>query len=306
MKKAIVTGSTGLIGSNVINELLSKGIKVLAIGRKEKPISESYLTSPNKNLTYCQLDLENIDLLPQKLDEISWNVGESCVFYHFAWSGLKTLTDGSFDDQLKNVSYCANAVKIAKKLRCTKFINSGSLEETFVEKYLENNWKIDKYHSDQGLYAVAKLSSRDMSLMVAYLEKIDYIHTRFSAVYNDDFSLKGYICSSLKKIFNGENVEPPKNTELFDLISIKDLSMAYYLIGLHGKNKSNYFIGTGKPMTLVDYFERLDYSLKGFSVTDEDLFTQTNFILNYDDFSILNLQNDTGFKVDHGIIDYKK
>ena len=127
MKKAIVTGASGLIGHNVINELLSNGVKVLAIGRKERVSFDLYKTNSLNDLSYCQLDLENIDLLPQKVDEIGWSPEESCVFYHFAWSGSKTLTDGTIDDQLKNVSYSANAVKIAKKLGCIKFINSGVL-----------------------------------------------------------------------------------------------------------------------------------------------------------------------------------
>ena len=34
MKKAIVTGSTGFIGSSFVEFLVSKGIDVLALGRK--------------------------------------------------------------------------------------------------------------------------------------------------------------------------------------------------------------------------------------------------------------------------------
>ncbi|MDA9309049.1 NAD(P)-dependent oxidoreductase [Flavobacteriaceae bacterium] len=299
MEKAIVTGASGLIGHNIIKELLANGIKVLAIGRKERISSDLFLDDISGNLLFCQLDLEKIDELPQKINKMGWSVGESCVFYHFAWAGFKTLTDGTIDDQLKNVSYSANAVKIAKKLGCIKFVNSGSLEETFVEKYLDHNWKIAEYHSNQGSYAVSKLSSRDMCLMVAYLEKIDYIHTRFSAVYDKDFSLKGYISSSLKRIVDGDLVSPPQNEQLFDLIDIIDLSKAYYLIGQNGRNKANYFIGTGEPMTLVDYFMKLEYSLKGLTKVTEDSIKRQNLILEHKDFDILALKKDTGFEINN-------
>lgn len=299
MKKSIVTGASGLIGHNVINKLLANGIEVLAIGRKERVSSELYLDNNFDNLSYCQLDLEHIELLPQKLDEMGWSVGDSCVFYHFAWSGSKTLTDGTIEDQLKNVYYSANAVKVAKTLGCTKFVNSGSLEETFVEKYLDYKWEIAEYHSNQGTYAVSKLSSRDMCLMTAYLEKIDYIHTRFSAVYNKDFSLNGYICSSLNKILKGEQVSLPQNNQLFDLISIDDLTKAYCLIGKNGKNKANYFIGTGEPLTLNNYFQRLENSVNGLNIKEKE---NLNLILSYEDFDISDLKNDTGFEINNTLL----
>lgn len=295
MNKAIVTGATGVIGGHVLKVLLENGIQVLAIGRKNEIDYEEL----HDNLSYCQLDLQYIDLLPEKLKKMDWTIGKSCVFYHFAWSGSSTLTDGTIDDQLKNVTYSANAVRIAKQLGCIKFINSGTLEETFAEKYLENNWRNSEYHSNQGSYSISKLSSRDMCLMVAYLEKIDYIHTRFSAVYNKDLNLKGYICSSLRMILNGEKPDPPKNNQLFDLILLEDLSKAYYFIGLRGKNKANYFIGTGKPRLLVNYFLKFEISIKGVNNKMNEGGNDSNLILNHKDFDVSDLKNDTEFEINN-------
>jgi nucleoside-diphosphate-sugar epimerase len=297
MRKAIITGASGLIGKNVINELLANDIEVLALGRKDR--LDSGIQSGNKegNLTYCQIDLKDINLLPEILKKISWSAGESCVFYHFAWSGSKTLTDGTIDDQLKNVAYSANTIKTAKKIGCIKFVNSGSVEETFAEKYLEHNWKNSEYHSSQSLYSISKLSSRDMCLMVGYLEKIDYVHTRFSAVYNNELDMKGYICSSLKSILNKEEINPPQNNQLFDLINMRDLSKAYYLIGLKGINKADYFIGTGKPSTLSNYFVRLKNSINELIFDEQEEEKISNLILSYEDFDISALTKDTGFQI---------
>lgn len=297
MRKAIITGASGLIGKNVINELLANGIEVLALGRKDQLDSEVQSGNNKGNLTYCQINLKDINLLPEKLEKIGWSTGESCVFYHFAWSGSKTLTDGTIDDQLKNISYSANAIKTAKKIGCIKFVNSGSMEETFAEKYLDHNWKNSEYHSNQSLYSISKLSSREMCLMVGYLEKIDYVHTRFSAVYNDDLDLKGYICSTLKSILNKEEINPPQNNQLFDLVNIRDLSKAYYLIGLKGKNKADYFIGTGKPSTLLNYFVRLKKTINELVVDKQEEKNISNLILSYEDFDISTLTKDTGFQI---------
>jgi nucleoside-diphosphate-sugar epimerase len=303
MKKAIVTGASGLIGRHVIRELLANDVKVLAIGRNGEINSDFFIKDSLDNLSYLQLDLKQIDMLPKKLNEVGWVVDKSCVFYHFAWSGFTTLTDGTVDDQLKNVTYSANAVKIAKELNCAKFINSGTLEETFAEKYLKNSWNNNHYHSNQGSYAISKLSSRDMCLMVAYLEKIDYIHTRFSAVYNNELNLKGFICSSLRLILEGKKASIPQNKQLFDLISIEDLSKAFYYIGLKGKNKSNYFIGTGKPKTLISLFTELENSLQGIKSKPES--DELNLILKHKDFDVSDLKNDTGFEINNTFLNLK-
>lgn len=299
MEKAIITGATGSIGSYVINELLANGIKVLAIGRRTEINLNSINQNLIKNLSYCQLDLKDINLLPEKLKKIDWVPGKDCVFYHFAWIGSNTLTDGTITQQLKNVSYSANAIKIAKKIGCIKFVNSGSLEESFFENYLKNNWRTSEYHSDQSIYAISKMSARDMCLMVSYLEKIDYVHTRFSAVYNKELDFKGYICSSLKLILKGLEINPPKNTGLFDIISVEDLSKAYFHIGLNGRNKANYFIGTGKPKTLLDYFSEFKNSIKGFNKKSQKQKKESDFILNYKDFDVNDLKNDTGFEINN-------
>ena len=60
MKKAIVTGSTGFIGSALVRYLLGKGIKVLALGRKNPDKIDSRILPNSKNLTYSSLDSAKI------------------------------------------------------------------------------------------------------------------------------------------------------------------------------------------------------------------------------------------------------
>jgi nucleoside-diphosphate-sugar epimerase len=163
--------------------------------------------------------------------------------------------DGTIENQLFNVTYLANSVKIASQLGCCKFINSGSIEESFAEEYLKNSWQSKNFNSNNGNYAVSKIASRNMCKLLAYLNKIDYVHTRISAVIDRDFIGKGYIPTVFKKIINNESFEKPINEGLFDIIDIEDLANAYYLLGINGRNKIDYFIGSGSPQKLVDYFD---------------------------------------------------
>ncbi len=287
MKKAIVSGALGLVGRPVVNYLVDNGIDVLCLGRKnlnENEINNYFC----KRVKYVELDMENINNLPDKIKQLDWEVGNDCSFYNFAWSGVNRLTDGTLKNQLKNAIYSSLAVKSAKKIGCTKFINCGSVEENFHEWYLYNG---SSYDSSQEDYAIAKLASRDMCSIIAYLEKIDYIHTRLSVPLSPDLSKGGYISKTLKNIINNESYQTPKNNQLYDIISTNDVARAYYLIGLHGKNKADYFIGSGNPSSLNNFFKNFKLAVSGNIVKDKEV--------NYSDiskfFNINNLYSDTGF-----------
>ncbi len=288
MKKAIITGATGLIGSCVTKHLVSQGIDVLCLGRT--PLEDEAITKTfGIKLKYIALEMKNILNLEEKANEIGWTSNEDCVFFHFAWGGKKTLTDGSFSDQINNAVYAANSVKIAKKMGCRKFINVGTLEETFIEHSLNSH---TTYISSQTDYSLAKLAARDLCKMTAYLEKIDYIHTRLSAPISIDLSRGGYIAATIKAIKEGKIFEKPKSKRLFDIISISDVARAYFLIGKCGKNKSDYFIGTSKPLTLREFFENIKLAVEGRPFNQ-----QRDHVSNEVVFNTLSLTIDTGFSV---------
>lgn len=251
-KRAIITGSTGLIGSAVSKHLALQGYELICLGRKKLSKTEinSYL---GENVTYLSLPMSEIASLPDRTEIKGWNGNGTALFYNFAWSGEKKLTDGKFSEQLDNAVNAAEAVRVAKKLGCAKFINSGSLEETFIEIFL--NDREPNYYSDQTNYGLAKLASRDMCKVVAYLERIDYVHTRISVPLSSNLAQGTYIAATLKNIIEGRPYQAPKSNQLYDLILIEDVVKAYQAVGEKGKNKSDYFIGTGLPVTLQQYFE---------------------------------------------------
>ena len=305
MNKAIVTGATGLIASGVVECLLDKGIEVLALGRRAISDSGIKHLSTHSNLIYLQLEMSEIEYLPQRLNEINWSPGEDCVFYHFAWSGNSRLADGSVQDQFNNVTYSSNAVVTAQELGCQKFVNAGSQEERFMDKYLASHWTGQSYHSNMGVYGSAKVSARDMCLLLAYLKKIDYVHTRISVIVEESLETNNYINSVLKKIVNRESFDPPLNTQLFDFISKEECAEAYYLIGKDGKNKSDYFVGSGNPMTLHEFFNAFSVETHGENSNPLEIPSSANQILNKTDFDNSGLVNDLGFKPNRPIFNLK-
>jgi hypothetical protein len=94
-----------------------------------------------------------------------------------------------------------------------------------------------------------------MCAMTAYLEKIDYCHTRLSIPLDFALTNGSYVSTTLKKIIVTGEFKPPINSNLFDIVSVVDVANALRLVGCFGKNKVNYYIGTGMAARLDEFFE---------------------------------------------------
>lgn len=296
MKNAIVIGANGYIGSEVVKKLLSKGIQVLAISRQEDDVFIKKFEI-NDNLNHLKLDLREIHLLPNKLQSKRWLVGDDCVFYNFSWEGDERLMDGNIEKQLENVNLLSKSILIASELKCVKFIDSGSIEETFAERYLMESWGKVEFNNRSSNYAISKITARDFCNLLGYLYKIDYVHTRFSATVDKTLSGTGYITTCFRNILNNNRLdEKPVNENLFDIIDLDDLTEAYYFLGKFGKNKVDYFIGSGFPQKLSDYFETF-FAWKNLKKTFSKKEYKDSFLFN----QVL-LHRDTGLDLSNSFV----
>ena len=79
MKRAIITGATGAIGTALVAELISAGIEVLVLCREGSVRNSRIPKHPLVKIKFCALD---------ELSSIENDTGNNFdVFYHLAWSG---------------------------------------------------------------------------------------------------------------------------------------------------------------------------------------------------------------------------
>lgn len=242
MKKAVVTGANGFIGSSLVKELVKKKMFVYAVVKNEQSDISNLCELDNINIIYCELD--NLSLLKQKIkDSVD-------IFYHFAWAGTSGEERSDYDLQLKNVRAVCEAVKIAKEIGCRRFIFAGSVMEIESMYYLFG----DTCSPGLGyIYSSAKLSADFMAQAIAYNIGLEYSTVIISNIYGPGEKSKRFIYTTLKKLIENEPISFTLGEQLYDFIYISDAVEAIYLVGIKGKANTRYYIGNSQQCQLKQY-----------------------------------------------------
>lgn len=254
MKKAIITGATGFIGSALTRFLLKEGVEVIALGRKKREEVDPLRLQDHPKLTYIQLDMAEISRLPKILENKNLHFKDAS-FFHFAWGGKSALSNLNIEEQYSNISYSMEAFFAADKIQCKKFIHVGTMEEAFVEPYLSLDYHKHSHYNRHVIYALAKKSARDFLKAISIEVNTDLIIVTKSHIIGANDSKDSFLLITLQKILNDEKIEMTSGEQTFDAISIRDCVKAFKRIGEDGKKNAEYWIGSGNPRTLREYVE---------------------------------------------------
>ena len=294
MKSAIVAGATGFIGSALVKLLLEDNIKILALGRKSWNEVDPKRLQKHDLLTYCKVNMNQIESLPQKAEQLGWKV-EDCVFYNLAWGGKSKLSDLEVGHQVNNIPMSANSLKAAKKMNCNRFVHVGTMEEAFTSKYLQLDFHKDSEYNRHVVYSVAKMGSRNLLKILAKEEEIDLMIGTNSHVMGPNDDKDSFLQVTLQKLIDGDELIFSTGEQIFDVISSYDCARAYKLIGERGKPHQEYWIGSGEARSLKEYVKIMaDLYPSGLEL-QFGKFEYNDISLTLEDFSIATLKNDTGF-----------
>lgn len=244
MRKAIVTGANGFVGSAVCKELSSQGVEVIAIIRSKNGIIDRINNIPKLRIIDC--DLANIINLPLLIPDRDID-----VLYHFAWAGSAGSMRGDLDVQLSNVRYSCDAVKACAELGCKRFVFAASIMEYEISRLMETEEK----PGVNTLYSSAKLSADYMARTIAGIFGVQYIRAVISNIYGPGETSQRLINSSIRKMINGEHCSFSSGNQMYDFIYIIDAARILALLGAKGKDNRTYYIGSLEPRPLKSYLK---------------------------------------------------
>lgn len=236
-----ITGATSMLGVATIKECINQNISVLAFCRAN---SRNIGRIPNNELVKiveCDLD---------SMQGFNDEQLQADVFIHFAW----TFTDkeGRNDPvkQMKNVQYTLDAVYLAQRLGCRKFIGAGSQAEYGTPNTI---LKEDTPVNPVVPYGVAKYAAGRFAKIECEKNGIEYNWVRILSVYGTN-DLPGTLISQL--IYNAKNNIPMGLSgceQTWDYLFEDDAGKAFVAISRKGISGRIYNLGSGDSRLLKEY-----------------------------------------------------
>ena len=241
MKKVIITGANGFIGSSLIKKMVANNVEVVAV-----------------DITFAGDRLPATDLITRVepgvdaalADKIP--AGEYDAFYHLAWRGVNGAEKADPTVQLANIQMAVDCANICKKLSVKKYLCAGTVAEnaTFSLSNLQQT-------SGGMMYGVAKHACR--LIVEDYCKNIgqNFVWMQFSNIYGVGNKTGNLVSYTLGELMAGKEATFSPALQPYDFIYVEDLIEAVYRLGANETKKAFYNIGSGSPRILKNYLLRI-------------------------------------------------
>lgn len=284
IRRAVITGPSGVIGLALCRLLAENGIRVYAVCR---PDSRRIAALPkHKNIVLTLCDASEVDRLPELIPN------GADVFYHFAWAQTVGIGRNDMTAQIKNIQYTINAVQCAAALNCKVFIGAGSQAEY---GRVEGMLRPDTPCFPENGYGMAKLCAGQMSRVEAQRLGIEHVWPRILSVYGPGDGVNSMVSMVIRQLKQRKIPALTAGEQKWDYLYSVDAARAFLLLAKHGVSGRIYPLGSGQVRPLRQYVELLR------DAVDPDL--PLGFgLVPYSPLQVMHLQadisalnNDTGF-----------
>ena len=285
MKKAIVIGGAGFVGSAVVKELLSRGVAVTVV---ERPGFDS---AGNRRLDGLGLqivrcDIKDTFMLLELLPDRDFD-----VWYQFAWEGLFNEPLLDYAVQISNIKYVMDAIVAARKLGCGRFVGAGSISQYELRTVEGQTNEHDKHR----VYKTAKLACEYMGRSVASREGIEFFWPIITNIFGEGEQSPRLINSMIKKLLAGERQQLSEGNQIYDFIHVSDAARAFADIGERGAEGRTYVIGSGGAKPLKEFLTELRDIVNPAAELGFGEMEFNGIYLPAGDYDITQLAEDTGF-----------
>lgn len=284
MKRAILTGATGAVGSALIKELIKNNIEVLVLCRENSVRNCNIPIHPLVTKEYC--DLSELNVVTNKTGK-DWD-----VFFHFAWLGTTGTARNDMYLQNQNVRYALDAVTAAKRFGCHAFIGAGSQAEYGrVEGLLTPETPA---FPEMG-YGIGKLCAGQMTREYAHQLGIRHIWARILSVYGPNDGAQSMVMSTINKLKKGEVPQFTKGEQMWDYLYSGDAAEAFRLLGERGIDGKIYVLGSGTARPLAEYIKDIRNIVKPNAEVDLGAIPYSERQVMHLQADVDELHNDTGW-----------
>ena len=238
-----ITGATSMLGVATIKKCISKNIAVLAFARKNSKNISRLPESSLIKIVECDLS----EMAAFDADGLS-----SDVFIHFGWAFTDKTGRNDVTKQLENVQFTIDAVHLAKRLGCHKFVGAGSQAEYGTPNVM---LKADTPVNPLIPYGVAKYAAGRLSAMECKKEGLEYNWVRILSVYGSHDN-EGTLLNQLS--YNAINSIPMGLSgcaQVWDYLHEDDAGTSFVAVAENGVDGKIYPLGSGVGRPLKEYVQ---------------------------------------------------
>ena len=246
-KKILITGSTGFIGSNILNLLLKKKIHIYDVLRNKNKINKNiYKLRNNKN--YHPIFYKKFNELEKKIKKIKIDTVINCATYYSNKNDIKTI---QYLIQT-NIIFCSIILEILKN-KIKKFINFGSMME-----YSSNN-----HFSPKNFYAITKYSFQKIEEFYKLNnKKIKFYDLKLFETYGNNDKRKKIIPTIIKRYSQNKNITIVSKKLEMNFVHIESLLIAINMIISNKVKEGEYCIKNNKFTNIKELINTLNKKLK--------------------------------------------
>ena len=213
MKKALITGANGFIGSALLRELSANGTEVIAIDRKDCN------NNIPKGTRFVSCELSESTSLPEIITDRDID-----VFYHLAWAGSAGSARADVFLQLNNIQWTLDCLRAAKQMNCKKFVCAGSIME---QEAVSSTYKQGNKPGLGCIYGSCKLAAHTICSSIAADIGIDLLWAEITNAYGVGELSPRFINTTIRKILHNEPLEFTSGTQNYDFVYIDDVARAF-------------------------------------------------------------------------------
>lgn len=236
MKKVIVTGATGLLGTNVIIKLLKNGYSVIALVRKES----KYLGEENGSLKWVEANLSSD--LSQYLKNVDF------MIHIAAETRMNLLTYNEY--RKVNYEWTVDLFNQAQKCEVKKFLFISSANTLGFGNKADpgSEEKRQKYPFTQSWYAQSKLEAENYLLRNANNTEVIILNPTFMIGAHDSKPSSGKL---IFWVWKKKLIFYPKGGKNF--VHVEDVANGVVNALEKGKNGEKYLLAN-ENLSYIDFF----------------------------------------------------
>lgn len=242
MKRIIITGATGMIGSAIVRQALKHDYEITCLVRK----NSTRISNVPKN---DRVHIINCDISDYKTLELA---GTYDVFMHLAWNKTSVGGRDDVECQFKNIEYTLDAVRLAQRCGCSVFIGAGSQAEYGIQTV---SLTPDLPVNPESGYGIAKYAAGKFARMLCKQFGMRFNWIRILSIYGPNDGENTLISYVIRELKVGRSPELTKCEQIWDYLYCDDAAEAFLAIGEKGVDGKFYPLGSGQGMMLANYIE---------------------------------------------------